>query len=173
MSAVHISGESDEEFARRLQAEEMGITLNISLTQSPGRRGNGPADSNTPLMNGQGDNILIFRPAAPGNNQTVINASLNELATSRATVIALLVLNMPQVIAAIAILSANWDSTLVCDQENRNKWNWWALISASRMFLYTTIVTFMHFFKNVIEAHGFLPQITNIRNIVDVTGLIW
>lgn len=152
----------------------MGISLNISLTQVPGRRRDGQPDSNTPLINSRGNNILIFRPATPTNNQqTVINASLNELATSRATVIALIVVNLPQIIATAIVLGLHWSDTTVCNQENRSKWDWWALISASRMFIYTGIVILMYYFKAFIESRSWMAQATNIRNIVDGLGLIW
>ena len=67
--------ESDEAFARRLQAQEMGIR---------------PPDSQTPLMHdGQ-----QTRP----ENPTVLNSRLNELASARMSVYFITVVNVPQVI---------------------------------------------------------------------------
>jgi len=171
MSLVSNTGETDEEFARRLQAREMGINLNISLT-GPSRRDE-RADSNTPLIESIGPNIILSRIQGSPNNPTVINARLNELATSRATVLALLIINTPQIISAIIILFYHWNDTAVCNQENRNKWNWWALVSAFRMFLYTSVVVFMHIMRLWIESNGYLIKITQFRNALDASGLIW
>ncbi len=66
--------ESDEDLARRLQAQELGLR---SL----------PADFNRQA------------PLIRGNNQnpTVINARLSEISSARATVAALFLVNFPQV----------------------------------------------------------------------------
>ena len=104
--------ESDEQFARRLQAQEMGINLNLNMPLGLGRRED-RADSNTPLINSLSNaaNLTIIRDG--NNNPTVINARLNELATSRATLFAILIVNLPQVIATIIILSYHWNDTTV------------------------------------------------------------
>jgi anti-sigma-K factor RskA len=71
---MEVRTESDEEFARRLQAQELGLR---SL----------PADYNqqTPLIRGNTE------------NPTVINARLNELSSARATVAAIFIVHFPQV----------------------------------------------------------------------------
>jgi hypothetical protein len=174
MSLIGIDGESDEEFARRLQAREMGINLNISLSgNSSSPRREDRADSNTPLIDAFGNNIVINRIHGSPNNPTIINARLNELATSRATVIILLVVNIPQIIATIIVLYYNWNDDTVCDQENRNKWKLWSLISALRMLLYSITVVCMHFTRTWLETNGYLLKITQFRNGIDAAGLIW
>jgi hypothetical protein len=68
--------ESDEAFARRLQAQEMGIR---------------PPDAQTPLMHdGQ-------QQARPTQNPTVLNSRLNELASARISVYFITAVNVPQV----------------------------------------------------------------------------
>lgn len=66
--------ESDELFARRLQAQELGIRSHPT--------------SETPLME-------------ENRNPTVINARFNEISSSRATVIAISSLHIPQVIVYV------------------------------------------------------------------------
>lgn len=155
-SAVHITAanqdETDELFARRLQAQEMGL-----------------ADS-TPLMirsNNQNNNNN-------NNNPTVINTRISEISSSRATLCAILVVNIPQVIAAIIVLSMHWNDEDVCDAEHTFKWKMWSASSAGRMFLYSFLSTVMHIFKQWLSDHPrFLVRITNIRNIVDALGVVF
>jgi hypothetical protein len=70
--ASHI--ESDEAFARQLQAQEMGMR---SVPRDFNQR--------TPLIRDQNE------------NPTVINARLNEISSARATVIAIFLVHFPQV----------------------------------------------------------------------------
>jgi hypothetical protein len=71
--AVHI--ESDEALARRLQAQELGLrTLPSDFN-----------NSQAPLIRGNTE------------NPTVINARLNELSSSRATVAVIFITHFPQV----------------------------------------------------------------------------
>lgn len=66
--------DADEEFARQLQAQEMGLR---SLPQDHNQR--------TPLIRERDD------------NPTVLNARLNELSSARATVLAIFIVHFPQV----------------------------------------------------------------------------
>lgn len=169
MSLVSIAGESDEEFARRLQAQEMGLAPELA-----GRIRN--IDAETPLMQENGGRGGITIRTGADGNPTVINARLNEIATARITVIALVVVNIPQVIAAIIVLSIYWNDDSVCSVDSRNKWDWWAALSALRMFVYTSIVLFMHVFRHWLEQsqnNNVLVQVSHFRNLVDAIGLIW
>mmetsp|Transcript_28105 Transcript_28105/g.26961 ORF Transcript_28105/g.26961 Transcript_28105/m.26961 type:complete len:382 (+) Transcript_28105:185-1330(+) len=160
MSAV----ESDEAFARRLQAQEMGIMLNITHN-----------DAQTPLMHQEPRHQEPPNPPANQNrNPTVINARLNELSTARATVCAILTVNTPQIIAAIIVLSMHWDDPNVCDKDHTIRWKYWAAMSAFRMFWYSLIVFINHFLKSWLEARPNEQAIMiNIKNLVDAFGLIW
>lgn len=86
--------ESDEAFARRLQAQEMGIRL--------------PPDAQTPLINA----------GEPHENPTVLNARLNELAGTRLTVYAICFFYTPQIIAAIVILPMHWGDEMYCGESS-------------------------------------------------------
>lgn len=167
---------ADEAFARRLQAEE-----NEQSYQSLGTSGGGSSGQRSsqtelnPLMPREaieaGTRITIFQ--TNGASHSIINARLNELATSRATVLALVIVNIPQVIAAAIVLYYNWGNTTVCTQSIRDKWNWWALISASRMLLYTMIVCTNYLFRPFLESNNLLTKFASFRNLVDAAGLIW
>lgn len=116
--ASHI--ESDEAYARQLQAQEMGLrTMPQDLNQR------------TPLIRD------------PNENPTVINTRLNELSSARATVIAIFLVHVPQVglssyfplnllhwlliyysliqiIAAAILLPLHWSDSGPCDDIHRN-----------------------------------------------------
>mmetsp|Transcript_17415 Transcript_17415/g.29197 ORF Transcript_17415/g.29197 Transcript_17415/m.29197 type:complete len:372 (+) Transcript_17415:178-1293(+) len=159
--------EADEAFARELQAQENGhggrfIQMGpVRIQQSPYRA---PPSAND-QEEGADDTT---------QNPTVLNTRLNQLSTARATVVAIVVMHAPQIIATIAVLSHYWGDTDPCDALHRNRWKWWALINAVRMFMYTYTVCYMHIFKDWLrEHHAALHRVTNIRNITDATGLIW
>lgn len=139
--------ESDELFARRLQAQELGIRSHPT--------------SETPLME-------------ENRNPTVINARFNEISSSRATVIAISSMHIPQIIAAAFVLGLHWSDTSPCDNSHRERWKWWCLISAIRMLIYTTILIGMHTTRTYLEANPTqMAKIASVRNIVDAAGLIW
>ena len=86
---------SDEEFARRLQAEENGQFFSRSSSNF------GPTIRivNTANLNrGGGDNT------ENRSNPTVLNARLNDVNSSRATICVLFTVNVPQIIATFVIL---------------------------------------------------------------------
>lgn len=143
--------ESDEELARRLQAQELEF-------------GNSRYDYHQE------------RPLIRNNreNPTVINARLNELSSARATVFAIFIMNFPQVVAAIFILSLHWNDDSPCDTLHHSRWNWWTFLSAIRMGIYTSIVCIMHIFQSWLESRpSCVVHLTNLRNIVDAVGLVW
>jgi len=140
--------ESDEAFARRLQAQELGVRQ---------------ADIQTPLMLEQHT-----------RNPTVIHARLNDVNTARATICIIFIFHAPQILATAILLAQNWSDSSVCDEDHRKKWRLWSLLSAIRMFLYTLIVIMMYLYRTYLESHAIaLVRATNFRNIVDALGLIW
>ena len=86
---------------------------------------------------------------------------------------ALIILTIPQLVAAVVILPIHWSDAKICSQENHDKWNWWSLISALRMFIYLVIVMYMHYHRDEIVENELIDQYTNFRNMVDASGLVW
>jgi len=80
----------------------------------------------------------------------------------------------PQILAALVVLSQNWNETGICDSQYVDKWKYWAALSATRMFAYLVVVLIMHTYKNFFEER---PQqfqhINSVRNVIDALGLIW
>jgi len=147
--------ESDESFARRLQAQELS---HFSIHQP----NNGNIDSQTPLMN------------RPNENPTVINARLNEATTSRATLYAILIVNTPQILASLIVLSMHWHDSIVCDAQHMAKWKLWAVFSGLRLLTYTLVVCFMEYWRGWLQdRRETLERVKNFRNTVDAFGLIW
>lgn len=141
--------ESDEAYARQLQAQEMGIR-NIS------------PDIQTPLM------------VEHNRNPTVIHARLNEVTSARATVLIIVLFHLPQILATLFVLALHWDDNRVCDADHRSRWKLWSLLSAVRMALFTSLVVIMHVLHNWLEERpSQLLRITNFRNVTDALGLIW
>lgn len=80
----------------------------------------------------------------------------------------------PQILAAVIVLSENWNETGICDIEHVTKWKYWATLSALRMFAYTAVVVIMHLCKQWLEERPQQYQnINSVRNIIDAVGLIW
>ena len=48
--------------------------------------------------------------------------------------------NLPLIVAGLIILSLHWQDAEPCDNDHREKWRWWALISVVRMVLITPVV---------------------------------
>jgi len=144
--------DSDESFARRLQAQEMGFPIN----------------DNTPLMTH--NNISLTPNTAILNNRGNDNTS-NE----RVTVIAILSVNLPQIISAIIVLSLHYnDPYNICDLSHENKWRIWSIIATIRMSLYSLIVIYMFIFKNYLnDRPRYVMQLNSFRNMIDALGVIW
>jgi hypothetical protein len=139
--------ESDESFARRLQQQELGIV-------NP--------DSETTLML---DN---------NRNPTVINARLNELGTARASIIAIIIVSVPQIISSIIVLNEHWNDEVVCDKMHTDRWKWWSLFSAVRMFFYVTLIILMHVFKTWLDSNQRINiKANNTKNVIEALALIW
>jgi len=164
-----VASVSRTQFARRLQAQEMGLQgfeqtplMLERLVRPTVRPPRGvPCRSAsrarlTPVL----AHVLPIVQATPGNNAphnnngnrgnrnpTVINARLNELSSARATVCAILTVNTPQIMATLVVLVLHWNDPLICDEAHAQRWKWWSLVSALRMLSYSTVVVFSHFFK--------------------------
>ena len=161
MSAAQMM-ESDEAFARRLQAQEMGIQ---GLEQTPLMLERLATTTNNNNNNNNNNR---------NRNPTVINARLNELSSARATVCAILTVNTPQIIATMVVLALHWNDPLICDVAHAERWKWWAAISALRMMGYSAVVVFIHMFKVWLDEHpNESALVTNTKNMIDAFGLIW
>lgn len=155
--------EADEAYARELQAREgfMFGSNGVNIQLAP-RRG----DNNQNVENNE-ENIN-------NDNPTVLNARLNQLSTARATVAAIVIVHIPQIIAAIIILAQYWNDNSHCDEIHRERWKWWAALSSFRMAVYTASVCYLYFFRDWLQDHPTSQQnATNIRNISDALGLVW
>lgn len=172
---------SDEALSRRLQAVELGLLHG---------RGYQPvllhdARDNTPLIvrggNGGGGGGGIGGGGGlddannnNNNNPTVLDTRLNELSSARVTVCAILTVFGPQILAAIIVLSQNWNETSLCDPDHVIKWKYWAALSAVRMFAHIVVVVVMFSFKHWFDERPLqLQNITSTRNVIDALGLIW
>jgi hypothetical protein len=143
--------ESDEEFARRLQAEENGEVI--------GNRRQ-PRDPR-PLINGR-------------ENETVINARLNDINSSRSVLCVLFSVNMPQVLATMIVLGMHWNDENVCDEVHTLRWKWWAIFAALRMTCYSLLILFMHMYKPILDQNPqLLMKTVNARNAIDAFNLVW
>ena len=108
-------------------------------------------------------------------NPTVINSRYNEVSNSRGNMIIVLIINIPQIIAAIIVLSIfSSDINAPCDESYTNKWKVWSSLSAMRMILYTIAVVVIYRYKTYFEEHPEqYEHITSFRNTVDGMGLVW
>ena len=103
----------------------------------------------------------------------MINSRYQEAANSKINMILILVVNLPQILASIIVLSMYWDINICTDGQDL-KWKIWATLSTLRMSLYTAIIVVMFYWKDYFEARPqSLMQITSYRNILDAMGLVW
>ena len=126
--------ETDEAFARRLYEQELG-GFNTSATREQAINRNQIAPT---ALNGT-------------QNPTVINARYTEVSNSRGNVIAVLIVNLPQILASIIVLSIHWWDKPVCDEAHEMKWKIWGSISAIRMALYSLIIVVMFGYKTYFD----------------------
>eukprot|EP01031_Cornospumella_fuschlensis_P037631 gene37631-45715_t len=119
--------ESDEAYARRLQVQELGGYVE-------------QVNAQTPLMRDRQGNMTA--------NPTVINARMNEIASSWATVAIITIANIPQIIAGIIVLYLYWDIDRTCDSE--------------------------HNYRNYLQEHPERYQkLVSLRNTIEAFALIW
>ena len=209
--------ESDEAFARRLQAEELGggnssmpLMYQNAIANSPargsggtfqdgadgraqvnsllerhvvGERGDGPqerANMNRMMANGLMERHVVGGGANAQNGNGANNnpggiddleQARNNLAQQRANEIrgqkvslgAILIVSIPQIIAAISILSQEWENKTGCDAEHISRWYWWAGASAVRMFFYCINVAYIVIGREWLEEH---PRYVNHASII-------
>lgn len=104
----------------------------------------------------------------------MVNVRINEVATTWATIALILIVNIPQVLAALVILPLQWNHDTVCDGAHTARWRWWAVISALRLFAYSCIIFVIQYLRNWLREHqDYHVRAINIRNTVDAFGLIW
>lgn len=109
-----------------------------------------------------------------GENPTVINARMNEVTSSLATVILILTVSVPQVLATISVLALHWNTDHACDFSHTNRWKWWAIFSAVRLLAYDIIIVMMHIARDYLQSHPPLQnKAISIRNAIDAFGLVW
>lgn len=109
-------------------------------------------------------------------NTTPTTGNSRSNALSRATVLIILFVNMPQILASIIVLSIHWNDKILinCNQSVQAQWKVWAVISTIRMAIYSFIVFFMFVFKPILDQnHRLSVQINGFRNLTDGFGLIW
>lgn len=84
----------------------------------------------------------------------------------------LILVYVPQIIAAVIVLTLHWDDSRVCDHITRVKWRVWAVGAVVRWILYLPTVFLLSL--NVLrpDSNG-ARYLTNFRGILDAIGMIW
>jgi hypothetical protein len=192
MSLVAHPGESDLEFARRLQAEDIGNNLLIQRrgttsnpmgTYSGGIRHLGTSISGSEdegLMTNVGDRDTGAATRADGFQEMIqINHQqqrLNELYTQRIEMCFVITVNIPQIIAALIILPQSWPGTVQshCDQDHVTRWIIWSALSVLRIAVQSVCMYMLNNWKEWLEARPrILSRTTNLKNVVELFQLIW
>ena len=110
--------------------------------------------------------------------QTRLNALQNvrEVRSASFALCIVLLVNIPQIIAAVVILAKYWDDT-TCVSTETAKWKTYALIAAMRMFLYVSSVTALYYLNgrgpSVNVSGNLMRFLSHARNGLDAFGLIW
>ena len=185
--AVAAQNESDEQFARRLQQQEMGTRAG-GANFDRDRSYHAP---HIPLLNNSShhgarasNNEHRNQPEGSTRNNSDENGGNEELTrdqdeqrrtlNDRVSVCAILTVNIPQIIATMVVLSHHWDDAPVCDEVHKMRWNWWSALSAIRMATYSAIIVYMVTFRRVLERRpDEWHHLNGIKNIVDAMGLVW
>ncbi len=137
---------SDEEYARRLQAEEDGLG-----TVFPANR----------MTRTHGLNRIPTTTMADAGEPGVINARINDLNSSRSTLCVLFSVNTPQIIAAVVVLGMHWNDPDVCDHTHTSQWKWWGALAALRMLSYEMILLFMFVYKATLERNQEVAKLSH------------
>lgn len=152
-----------------------------------GRRGEGSIDSvntvnsvnaNTsdrPLV-GDGSNNTAGEPRPGGNPAWQVRMSMagdgaSQVTTSRFMLWLTILINSPQILATVVILSLHWEDVRDCDEAQMVRYKWWALIAAVQIFLYTLVSILV--FKVERGGHDISSRLLSARNSVDALGLSW
>eukprot|EP00605_Chrysophyceae_sp_TOSAG23-4_P000574 GSChrysophyteH1.ASY1.ANO1.651.1 assembled CDS len=206
--------ESDEAFARRLAAQEMGTILTripqdhqadilplLGLSNSHSSQSMNSASSygdNFSSSGNHNNSTLLFTRFR--HQQTNVQDSdqdsehdhvlphqnleqmqqqqqrINEYYQPKLELCATLTFSVPQIIAALVILTQDWDGTAAsgCDTSHIEHWVAWSAISAARMFVYGLVVIYTVYYKDWLEEHPLQKQkYTQIKNIIEGFALIW
>jgi hypothetical protein len=78
------------------------------------------------------------------------------------------VVTLPQIVAAVSILGLYWDDH-VCGELETAKWRTYALIAATRMFLYITTVTALFHLNNRAD----ISSNVMVRGLCEVRSCGW
>lgn len=99
---------------------------------------------------------------------------MNEITSSWVTVGIISVVNLPQVLATIIVLSMHWHTDHACDRQHMFRWKLWAVVAAFRMLTYTGVVFYMQLYRAQLQER---PEIwqkwRSVGNTLDGCGLIW
>lgn len=84
------------------------------------------------------------------------------------------VVNLPQVLATIIVLSMHWHTDHACNRQHMFRWKLWAVVAAFRMLAYTGVVFYMQLYRTQLQER---PEIwqkwRSVGNTLDGCGLIW
>lgn len=164
--------ELDEALARQLQRAEMdGISTPLILGGGGGTGGGGGQSQGGSGGGGSGGG----RDGSIDARQTRLNAlhNVREVRSASFALCVVLVVNIPQIIAAVVILSKYWHDT-TCEPSETTKWKTYALIAALRMFLYVSSVSALYRLNGRMPATTRLMRfLSHARNGLDAFGLIW
>jgi len=184
---------ADEAIARNLFEQEIEGLRNGRLdARTPLMNSRGASNNYTGPARGGARELQTIRAAAAPNpnpeeraggtpaeqNQrvrmNVLQNGMREVNNRRLVVFLTLVVNIPQLLAAVVILSMHWNDDTVCDVDHRNRWKWWAVISAIRIAIYTSLLVSLYFvlLRRPRESSEVIV-LSNARNGVDALGLIW
>ncbi len=174
--------EMDEALARQLQRAEMdGISTPLIL----GAGGQGSGSGSGGGLGGPGHSGGSSQGGGLGTHgrqgstdearQTRLNAlhNVREVRSASFALCIVLLVNIPQIIAAVIILAKNWDDQ-TCISSETAKWKTYALIAALRMFFYVSTVTAMYQLNGRLTlASPLMRFLSHARNGLDAFGLIW
>lgn len=105
--------------------------------------------------------ILWYQLPGRQVNPVAVNARFNELTGTRATLLAIISMNVPQIFACLVVLSVHWMDPDVCSEGHTRRWKLWALVAALRMLAYTGVNTFMHVFRSLLQERQVVIWILN------------
>jgi hypothetical protein len=82
--------------------------------------------------------------------------------------------NAPQVAAAFLLLPMYWNEPAYCDEVTSERWRWWVLLSALRMFFFSGPVWILYAYRDWLATRqDTTNRLIIVRNIADVVGTIW
>mgnify|MGYP003385424577 CR=1 FL=1 len=149
-------GESDEEFARRLQALENGGVL-----------------ENVP----SGQEIVLTSPNddVPQIEGAPIPERIRPNQLSPRTIISVAIfLFWPQILSALIILPPHWDDKAPCGDDSRNVWKLWVVIQTVRIFFLCNFTIWIHSMPSFFEQRPLLKaRVGRAIWLCEVFGFFW